>query len=175
MTACAVSMTINWTHWHSSIFTRQNFPNPDSSKFCTIRYSKHTFLFKFRSVFFIIIMFHISMDFGCVKKFWSLLLLLAILSYPVDCVHFCHLLRAQHYCLCSKMVARTHLWLAHPPPPLLPFSHPFIHETHDITGALKNYFKNQQWIMCSRVSYETPASYKASLLIQQIWCGYNVA
>ena len=31
-----------WTHWHSSIFTRQNFPNPDSSIFSTVKILRHT-------------------------------------------------------------------------------------------------------------------------------------
>ena len=33
---------IKWTHWHSSIFTRQSFPNPDSSKFSTVKILRHT-------------------------------------------------------------------------------------------------------------------------------------
>ena len=47
---------------------------------------------------------------------------------------------------------------ASPPTPIIPPpSHPLLHNTHDITGVVKNYLKNQQWILCGRVCYETLA------------------
>ena len=76
-------------------------------------------------------------------KWWGVRLLpMSILTYPVDCVHLCHLLRAQHHCLCPN---GRELQLAHPPPP--PCScptHLLIHDAHDITGVVKNNFKSQQ-------------------------------
>ena len=40
----------------------------------------------------------------------------SVLTYPVDCVHLCHLLRAQHHCLCPN--GRENLPLACSPTPL---------------------------------------------------------
>lgn len=37
-------MMIKWTHWHSSIFTCQNFPSPNSSKFSTVKTLCHMHL-----------------------------------------------------------------------------------------------------------------------------------
>ena len=54
-------------------------------------------------------------------------------TYPVDYIHLCHLLRAQHYCLCSN--GREDPPLACPPTPTT-FC-PLIHDTHDITGVVK--------------------------------------
>ena len=79
--------------------------------------------------------------------------------------------------VCALTAGRTRLWLAQPPPPspdTIPLIHPLIHDTHDITEVVKYNLKNLQLILCSRVSYETLRKYKAALLIQQIWCGYNV-
>ena len=41
-TAHAISMTINWTIGIRQFFTRKNFPNPDSSKFSTVKILCHT-------------------------------------------------------------------------------------------------------------------------------------
>ena len=52
------------------------------------------------------------------QNWWDAkLLLMAVSIYPVDYTHLCYLLRTQHHCLYPN-VGRTHLWLAHPPPPL---------------------------------------------------------
>ena len=77
--------------------------------------------------------------------------------------------------VCALMARRAHLRLAHPPPPPppLPPTHLLISNTCDITGFVKIYLKNQQWILHSRVSYETLTTYKSALLIQQILHGYN--
>ena len=59
------------------------------------------------------------------QNWWGANLLpMAVLIYPVDCVHLCHLLRAQHHCL--YLNGRENLPLACPPtstmpsPPLTP-------------------------------------------------------
>ena len=69
--------------------------------------------------------------------------------------------------VCGLMAEKAHLQLAHPPTPSpfhpppspLPLSptHPFISDTCVITVVVKNYLKNQQWILQGRVSYETVA------------------
>ena len=73
---------------------------------------------------------------------FKLLLLMSVLTYPVDCVHLCHLLRAQHHCLCSNV--REGLPSACPStlttPTLLPPTCPLIYDTCDITGVVKNHF-----------------------------------
>ena len=95
---------------------------------------------------------------------WGIrLLLMAISIYPVDSVHLYHLLRAQHHCLCPN--GRENPPLACPPTPTTPLTSP----THPPTplymismilqlGVVKNYLQNQQWIMHSKVSYETLAT-----------------
>ena len=108
---------------------------------------------------------------GSTNQNWlgAKILLMALLIYPVVYVHSCCLLRAQQHCL--QLNNREGLPLACPPtsttcppPPtyLPPPTHPplpicLISATHDITGVVKNYLKNQQWILYSRVSYETLA------------------
>ena len=52
------------------------------------------------------------------------LLPMAVLIYPVICVHSCHLLRTQHHCLCSNGRERENLSLACPPTPTM-LSYPF--------------------------------------------------
>ena len=63
---------------------------------------------------------------------------------------------------CTLMAGRTRLRLANPPPPTIPptllYMTPVIlqeYDTHDITGVVKNYLKNQQCILCGRVCYKT--------------------
>ena len=86
------------------------------------------------------------------------LLPMAVLIYPVVCVHSCCLLGAQHYCLCSNGNVCP-LGACHPPPPPHPppTCPPPISTIRDITGPVKNYLKNQQWILHSRVIFETVA------------------
>ena len=69
------------------------------------------------------------------------LLPVSVSTYPVDCVHLCHLLRAQHHCLCPN--GREDLPLACPP------SHPhslpsLIRDICDITRVATNYLNNQR-------------------------------
>ena len=105
------------------------------------------------------------------------LLPMSISTYPVDCVHLRHLLRAQYHCLCPN--GREGPPLAcpptptTPPPPTHPLTHPLMHDTHDITRGCNS--KTSSKILCGRICYETLATYKTALLIQQIWHGYNVA
>ena len=87
----------------------------------------------------------------CVK-----LLPMSMSTYPVDCVHLYRLLRAQHHHLCSNGKEGP------PPacPPTLTMPHctyHLIHNTCDITRVVKSYLKNQQYILCRRVCYETLA------------------
>ena len=79
-------------------------------------------------------------QYGCGVK----LLPMSVLTNPVDCVHLCHLLRAQHHCLCSN--GREGPLSACPPTPTtpLPPTHPLILDTYDITGVVQNYLKNQR-------------------------------
>ena len=89
--------------------------------------------------------------------------------------------------VCGLIAGRARLRLAHPPTPTpllpahpptptpLPPAHPLITAIHNITVVIKNYHKNQQWILHGRVSYVWNSSYKSDLLIQQILRGYNVA
>ena len=93
------------------------------------------------------------------------LLPMSVSISPVYCVHLCHLLRTQHHCLCPHGRKNPPNYTCTPSALLSPF----IHNTCDITEVIKNYLKNQQWILHGRVSYDT------ALLIQQVWCGYNVA
>ena len=74
-------------------------------------------------------------------------------------MHFCHLLRTQHHCLCPN--GRKNLPSACPPtPPFLPLSHPqthpLINDTRDITGVARNIAKTSSKY-CTAVSYETLA------------------
>ena len=61
------------------------------------------------------IMYRIMEPLGSTNQNWlcARLLPIAILIYPVDCVHLCHLLRKQHHCLCSN--GKKNLPLACPP------------------------------------------------------------
>ena len=98
---------------------------------------------------------------GSTNQNWlcTKLLPMAVSIYPVACVHSCRLLGTHHYCLCSDGSEGPPSLLAHPPPPPpAPFHlHPFISAIRDITGIVKNYLKNHQWILHGRVSYETVA------------------
>ena len=62
--------------------------------------------------------------------------------------------------VCGLMAGRARLQLAHPPPSPahpLPLTYPLISAIRDITGVVKSYLNNQQWIMHGRVSYKTVA------------------
>ena len=112
---------------------------------------------------------------GSTNQNWlgARLLLLAVLIYPVVCVHSCFLLRAQHHCLWPSFKEGSPSACLPTPtttrPLLLTYS--LISTIHDITGVVKNYLKNQKWIMHDRVSYKTVAA----ILIRQILRGYNAA
>ena len=74
------------------------------------------------------------------------LLLMAILVYPVVCVHPSHLLGAQNHCLCPNGRESPHSACpstptALPPPTPLSPTHPLIHDTCDITGIVKTISK----------------------------------
>ena len=81
---------------------------------------------------------------GCTNQNWwgTKLLPMSILWFAV-CVHPCHLLRAQHYCLCpnGKMG--------------MPLACPLTQPSYMTPMILQGLIKIQQWILCSRVSYET--------------------
>ena len=59
------------------------------------------------------------------------LLPMSVSTYPVDCVHLCHLLKAQHHCLCPNGREGT-IRLAYP----LPYM-----RHCDITGIVKTISK----------------------------------
>ena len=88
------------------------------------------------------------------------LLSMAVLIHLVVCVHSCCVLGAQHHCLLPN--GREGPPSACPPTYTtarpLPPTHPLISAICDITGVVKNYFHNQQWILHSRVSYEILAT-----------------
>ena len=74
------------------------------------------------------------------------LLPMTILIYPVDYVYPCHLLRAQHHYLCPNCKENPPLACSTTPPhptipQPLPPTHPFIHDTHYITGVEKSISK----------------------------------
>ena len=100
---------------------------------------------------------------GSTNQNWlgAKLLPMAILIYPVVCVHSCCLLRTQHHCLWPN--GREDSSLAWPPNPTTPAhspppTHPPPYKQHlRYYRGCKNYLKNQQWILHSRVSYETVA------------------
>ena len=87
------------------------------------------------------------------------LLPMAVLVHLVVCVHFCCLLGTQHYCLWPN--GREDQPSACPPTPTTPCPPhtcpPLISVICEITGVIKNYLKNRQRIMHSRVSYKTVA------------------
>ena len=100
---------------------------------------------------------------GSTNQNWlcARLLPMAVSIYPVVCVHSCRLLGTQHYCLCSNG-SFCPPGACHPPPPppaTTPRHHPPppINAIRDITGPVKNYLKNQHWILHGRVIYETVA------------------
>ena len=69
------------------------------------------------------------------------LLPMIVLTYPIDWVCFCHLLKTQHCCLCP--IGRYNLPLAtHPPQPLPPI--PLLRAICDITVTVKKLLKIQQ-------------------------------
>ena len=92
---------------------------------------------------------------GSTNQNWlgAKLLPMAVLIYPVVCVHPCRLLRAQYHCLWSN--GREGLPSACSPAPTTPC--PLVSAIHDITGVVKNYLKNLQWILHSKSSYKTVA------------------
>ena len=97
---------------------------------------------------------------GSTNQNWlcAKLLPMAVLINPMVCIHSCHLLGTQHYCLCSN--GRKDPPSACPPTPTItlpPHTHPLISAIRDITKAVKNYLINQQWILHVRVSYEIVA------------------
>ena len=64
------------------------------------------------------------------QSLWDAKLLpMSVSTYPVDCVHLCHLLRTQYHCLCPN--GGENLPLACPP------THPLIHDIRDVTGIAK--------------------------------------
>ena len=76
---------------------------------------------------------------GSTNQSWlaAKLLPMSVLIYPVDCVHFCHLLRTQHHCLFPNDWENPPL--AFPSTPTTPISlPPTIHDTYDITAVVKN-------------------------------------
>ena len=80
---------------------------------------------------------------GSTNQNWlcAKLLPMAVSTHLVVLVHSCRLLGTQHYCLCSNgRVCPPSA--CHPPPPTHPFT-PY-KRIRDITGAVKNYLKNQQ-------------------------------
>ena len=98
---------------------------------------------------------------GSTNQNWlcAKLLPMVVSIYSVVCVHSCHLLGTQNYCLWSN--GKEGLPLACPPTPTTPTPFPLTHSLIsvicDITGVVKNYLKNQQWTLHSRSSYETVA------------------
>ena len=69
------------------------------------------------------------------QNWWGVRLPMFILTYPVDCVHLCHLLRIQHHSLCINGKELAFGLPTHPP------THPLIHDTRDITGIIKTISK----------------------------------
>ena len=78
---------------------------------------------------------------GSTNQNWlcAKLLPMAVLIYPVVCVHSCRLLGTQHYCLCSNDSDCSPLACHLPPPPHPTPSHPPtpISAIRDITGPVK--------------------------------------
>ena len=72
---------------------------------------------------------------GSTNQNWlgAKLLPMAVLIYPVVCVHPCRLLKTQHHCLWSN--GRENLLSACPPTPT---HSPLISDTRGITGVVKN-------------------------------------
>ena len=68
------------------------------------------------------------------------LLPMAVLIYPVVCVHSCCLLGTQHYCLCSNSSVCLPS-ACYPPPPSHPTHPPPISTICDITGPVKTISK----------------------------------
>ena len=110
---------------------------------------------------------------GCINQNWlgTKLLPMAVSIYLVVCVHPCRLLRAQRHCLWPNgregPPSVCHL---PPPPPHSPPTHLFIRAIRDITRVVKNYLKNQQWILHAELAMKH-YSYKSALLIHEILCG----
>ena len=80
--------------------------------------------------------------------------------YPSMCVYIPVICWEHGTTVCGLMAGRACLWLAHPSPPRshpLPLAHTFISEIHDIKVVVKNYLKNQHWILHGRINYETVA------------------
>ena len=104
------------------------------------------------------------------------LLTMFILAYPVGCkLNISVTYWRDSTTVGALMARRTHLQLAHSPPP--PAPPPFTHPTWHVWyyRVVKNYLKNQLWVLHSRDSYWTLASYKTALHLQQDWHGYSVA
>ena len=100
------------------------------------------------------------------------LLPMAVLIYPVVCVHSCQLLWTQYHYLWPNGRTSPHCPPTSTNPPL---THLLISNTCNIIVVVKNYLKNQQWILHGRVSYETVAIAKSALLLQQVLRDYNAA
>ena len=88
---------------------------------------------------------------GSTNQNWlgTKLLPMAILIYPVVCVHSCRLLGTQHYCLWSNGKEGQ--------PSVCPPTQPLITAIRDITGVVKKLSQKQQWILHGSVNYKTVA------------------
>ena len=92
--------------------------------------------------------------------------------YPVDCAHPCHLLRTQRHCLCPN--GREFPTSACPPTPTtLEPTQPLIHDTCELQGSISK--TSSEYCMAEFAIKHYIATYKSTLLIQQIWHGYHVA